>query len=242
MACRLSIDDSEVIAPIGTTLFEAAEGIGIRVPTSCNKQGKCRECLMEIESGTELLSPRQPEEEHLSGDFRLSCRARVAEPGRVRAHTMRRGSLRIEEAGHDLDEASGLDREPRFRREGDVLLRDGEPVGTIGVAPLGIALDLGTTTVVLRLEDLESGRLLATHSFENPQRFGGSDVMSRIHYDGEHRGHLLQRVLLGYLDRAIDELPAPRSAIVEVVVATNTTMRDLLYGLDVSSVGQLPYR
>ena len=53
-------------------------------------------------------------------------------------------------------------------------------------ARLGLAVDLGTTTVVLRLEDLETGRRLATRSFENPQRFAGSDVMARIRYDGEH--------------------------------------------------------
>ncbi len=241
MDCRLRIHDLESGIAAGTTLFDAAEALGIRVPTSCQKQGKCRECLMEIEQGAELLSPREPEERHLGGAFRLSCRARFAAPGTVAAHTMRRGALRIEESAAEL-EREPRPGDPRFTRDGDRLLMAGAAIGTIGSAPLGLAIDLGTTTVVVRLEDLESGRRLATHSFENPQRFGGSDVMARIRYDGDHGGRLLQRVLLGYLSRAIDELPGERSAIVEVVVAANTTMRDLLFGLDVSSIGQLPYR
>jgi uncharacterized 2Fe-2S/4Fe-4S cluster protein (DUF4445 family) len=106
----------------------------------------------------------------------------------------------------------------------------------------GIALDLGTTTVAMRLYDLETGALVASQSFENPQRFGGSDIMARIHYDTHHKGRLLQRTLLGYLTQAIEKFPVPPASIVEMTVAANTTMRDLFFGLDVHSVGQKPYR
>ena len=88
--------------------------------------------------------------------------------------------------------------DPAVTREGDRILIDGEEIAR-ATGPLhGIAMDLGTTTVVLRLFDLESGEQIADTSFENPQRFGGSDVMARISYDGEHRG-LLMRTLAGYL-------------------------------------------
>ena len=110
-------------------------------------------------------------------------------------------------------------------------------------APIhGLAVDVGTTTVALRLYDLETGALRATHSFENPQRFGGTDIMARIRYDGEHKGRLLQRTLLGYLGHAIESLPCDPRTIYELVVAGNTTMRDLFFGLDVEPIGQMPYR
>jgi uncharacterized 2Fe-2S/4Fe-4S cluster protein (DUF4445 family) len=96
--------------------------------------------------------------------------------------------------------------------------------------------------VALRLHDLASGALLATHAFENPQRFGGSDIMARIRFDGEHGGHLLQRTLLGYLAHALEALPCDPATIYEVVVAGNPTMRDLMFGLDVHTIGQMPYR
>jgi uncharacterized 2Fe-2S/4Fe-4S cluster protein (DUF4445 family) len=223
------------------TLFDWAESRGIAVPTSCHKQGKCRECLLEIEDGAELLSEPAEQERHLEGRFRLACRTRVLAPGAVRAHTLRRGSLRIEtESDTVLD--------PRFvveaavTRDGPRILLDGVSIAESDGPIHGLAIDLGTTTVAIRLHDLESGRLLATRSFENPQRFGGSNVMSRIHYDGAHRGRLLQRTLLGYLTHSIEALPVDPTTIYEVVVAGNPTMRDLLFGLDVQGLGVMPYR
>ena len=62
----------------------------------------------------------------------------------------------------------------------------------------GLAVDLGTTTIVFNLVDLEDGRVVHTSSFENPQRFGGSDIMHRISYDGgEFKGELHQAVIAG---------------------------------------------
>ncbi|MFO1394317.1 MAG: ASKHA domain-containing protein [Steroidobacteraceae bacterium] len=225
----------------GQTLFDWAEARGLTVPTSCLKQGKCRECLVEIESGAESLSAPAPQEAHLDGRFRLACRTRVTGDGPVRAHTLRRGSLRIEtSAAAYLD--AGIVLDPAVTVDGGHVLLDGEPIAE-SVGPLhGLAIDLGTTTVAVRLHDLANGRLLATRSFENPQRFGGTNVMSRIHYDGEHRGRLLQRTLLGYLSHAIESLPADPQTIYEIVVAGNPTMRDLLFGLDVQGLGVLPYR
>jgi uncharacterized 2Fe-2S/4Fe-4S cluster protein (DUF4445 family) len=223
---ELFIDRRKAPVAEGATLFECAEAIGVHVPTSCVKQGKCRECLLEIESGEERLSPRTSEEAHLGERFRLACRTRVveaADEGTVRCHTLRRGAMRV------VDQASGLPE------RGLVL---DPPLGR----GYGIALDLGTTTVAMRLYELATGRLLASQSFENPQRFGGSDVMARIHYDTNQKGRLLQRTLLGYLGRAIESFPVPAEEIVEIVVAANTTMRDLFFGLDVHSIGQKPYR
>jgi uncharacterized 2Fe-2S/4Fe-4S cluster protein (DUF4445 family) len=94
----------------------------------------------------------------------------------------------------------------------------------------------------MRLYDLATGTAVATQSLENPQRFGGSDVMARIHYDSNHKGRLLQRTLLGYLGHAIERFPVAGDDIHEMTVAANTTMRDLFFGLDVYSIGQKPYR
>ena len=205
------------------SLFECAEAIGVHVPTSCVKQGKCRECILEIESGEEYLSSRSTEEEHLGENFRLACRSRIITDGTVRCHTMRRGSMRIVESATDLP--SGL-----------TIL---DPIVSSGH---GIAIDIGTTTVALRLYDLANGNMIAAQSFENPQRFGGSDIMARIHYDTNHKGRLLQRTLLGYLTHAIERFGVPVESIFEMTVAANTTMRDMFFGLDVYSIGQKPYR
>jgi uncharacterized 2Fe-2S/4Fe-4S cluster protein (DUF4445 family) len=106
----------------------------------------------------------------------------------------------------------------------------------------GIAVDIGTTTVVLRLHHLASGRMVATSSFENPQRFGGAEIMGRIQYDTDHPGRLLMRTLSGYMSRAITEFPVDPREIVDVVVVGNATMRDLFFRQNVHCIGQSPYR
>ncbi|MEJ2615061.1 MAG: ASKHA domain-containing protein, partial [Ignavibacteriaceae bacterium] len=122
------------------------------------------------------------------------------------------------------------------------IFMDGKQIDHSNSPIYGLAVDLGTTTIVVRLINLETGELVADSSFENPQRFGGSDIMARIYYDTEHRGKLLQRTLAGYLTHIIEEFPVDPKNIYEVVIAGNSTMRDLFFRLNVYSIGQNPYR
>ena len=154
----------------------------------------------------EWLSPRTPPESHLQGHFRLSCQTHVASPaGDVSCHTMRRGQMRIERHALGLPGSGApMPLDPAVTRDGDRILIDGVEVDRSSAPIHGLAMDLGTTTVVMRLLNLETGELIADASFENPQRFGGSDVMSRIHYDTEHKGYVMMRTLAGYMTHAIE--------------------------------------
>ena len=244
IALELHCNDRQVAVTPGSSLFDCAESLGIAVPTSCHKQGKCKECLVEIVEGMEHLSDRTPAERHLHDAYRLSCQARiVGEAGRVRCHTMRRGAMRIERHALQLPvELRAVPLDPTLARDHGRVLLDGTEIDRTAGPILGLAMDLGTTTVVLRLFDLETGDVVADASFENPQRFGGADVMSRIHYDTHHPGKLLQRTLAGYLTHAIEAFPANPRSIYEVVVVGNSTMRDLFFRLDVYPIGQSPYQ
>lgn len=232
------------LAP-GRSVFDAGTDAGILIPSSCRQQGRCRECLIEVTAGATLLTATAPEERDLRPGFRLSCRCRPADDaaGTIVAHTLLRPTLRIEDrALHLLASTRGLSLDPAVRREGDSILLDGREIHR-GPGPLlGVAIDLGTTTVALRVLDLETATVVAAASFENPQRFAGSDVMARIQYDTDHPGRLLQRTLLAYLTRVINGLPVAASSIFEYAIAGNSTMRDLLFGLDVRPIGQRPYR
>ena len=244
MAATLTINGHSTDAPLGATLFDCAERMGVRVPTSCQKNGKCKECVVEVAEGMECLSEPTSFEKHLTGNFRLSCQTSVScGEGHVRCHTMRRGHMRIERQALGLP-GSGrpMEFDPAVTRQGDRILIDGEEVDRSGGPIHGIAMDLGTTTVVLRLINLETGELVADASFENPQRFGGSDIMARIQYDTLHPGKLLRRTLAGYLSHAIEEFPADPKSIYEMVVVGNSTMRDLFFRQSVYSIGQSPYQ
>jgi uncharacterized 2Fe-2S/4Fe-4S cluster protein (DUF4445 family) len=244
MAVTLTINGQSIQVTDGRSLFDYAEALGIEVPTSCRNQGKCKECMVEVLEGMDALSAIAEPERHLKGNFRLSCRTSVTgTEGHVRCHTMRRGHMRIERHAFGLPLANReLKLDPAVTRDGDRILIDGIEVERSTGPILGIAVDLGTTTVVLRLVDLESGELIADTSFENPQRFGGSEVMSRIAYDTEHHGKLLMRTMAGYMTHAIEKFPVDPKTIYEMVVVGNSTMRDLFFRQSVYSIGQNPYQ
>ncbi|HET7221233.1 MAG TPA: ASKHA domain-containing protein [Vicinamibacterales bacterium] len=259
MPVTLFVNGRTTAASPGKSLFDLATGLGVRVPTSCQTNGKCKECVIEIAEGLDLLSPPTPAEAHLKAPFRLSCQASLAaDDGIVRCHTMRRGQMRIERHALALPSRSGLGAqgsgsdepaagsgvvlEPTVTRDGDRILLDGEEIARSSGPIHGLAMDLGTTTIVLRLFNLETGEQIADASFENPQRFGGSDVMSRIRYDSEHPGKLLRRTVAGYVTHAIEDFPVDPSTIYEMVVVGNSTMRDLFFRQNVYSIGQTPYR
>lgn len=251
MSIELHFNNKKANVEAGSLLHEYAESLGIHVPTSCNRQGKCKECLVEVTEGMEYLSEPVQKEAHLKtsvvsgkNNFRLSCRTRIiAVTGVIRCNTMHRGEMRIENKAFKLPAYNhNLKLDPAVTRDGEKILLDGKEIERSNGPIHGIAIDLGTTTIVLRLLNLETGEIIADSSFENPQRFGGSDVMARIHYDTENKGKLLQRTLAGYLTHAIEEFPVDPKSIYEIVVAGNSTMRDLFFRLNVYSIGQNPYR
>ena len=252
MPVTLTVNGRTADASPGRTLFDLATSLGVRVPTSCQTNGKCKECVVEIAEGLDLLSPPTPAEKHLKSPFRLSCQTSLAaDDGVVRCHTMRRGQMRIEKTGFGLSavahraKAEAHQRapfDPAVTRDGDRILLDGEEIARSSAPIHGLAMDLGTTTIVLRLFNLETGEQIADASFENPQRFGGSEIMARIRYDTDHPGKLLRRTVAGYVTHAIEDFPIDPLTIYEMVVVGNSTMRDLFFRQNVYSIGQTPYR
>ena len=231
----------------GRTLFDAAEGLELVVPASCRRSGRCHECVVEVTAGAEALTPPTAEEAFLRPGFRLACQAVVDRADVDVEFVILRRRLRI----FMPPDGPPLEVDPAVRLiDGRVrlLADDGTPGDDLGPTPgrlLGVALDVGTTTVVLEVVDLASSEALASAAFENPQRFGGSDVVTRISYDDEHPGELrkaLRRALNHELTRLYAALGVDRHQVVEVVIVGNATMRDLAFGLDVAPIGRSPYR
>ena len=230
----------------GESLFDFADSLSVRVPTSCGRTGECHECIVEIRKGAEAITPETTSENFLRGDYRLACQAFVADPSAEIEFAILRRQPRILTSGLKRDIAL---RPSYTRIEQDVVFDS--PEGPIAVdkytgAIYGIAADLGTTTVVLNFVNLESGEIEYTASFENPQRFGGSDVMNRISYDGGPDSGELQSVIISAINFEIGEmvrvLKIRRRQIFEIVAVGNTTMRDLFFGIDVQSIGTRPYK
>ena len=234
------IHNKTIQSSANQSLFDLAEELSVTIPSSCKKQGKCKECLIEIKSGAALLSPLTNQEQHLLPQYRLACQTFINKEGEVKAENLKRSLIKIEDKG--ISTATHLDLNPVvFRREGKVYINDTEIAETTKPL-LGLAVDIGTTTVVVRLIDLENGTLKATASFENPQRFAGTNVMARIVYDTEQGKKELKRVFTAHLSNSILSICDMPETIYDVVIGGNTTMRDLFFGLNVFTIGQMPYR
>jgi uncharacterized 2Fe-2S/4Fe-4S cluster protein (DUF4445 family) len=111
---------------------------------------------------------------------------------------------------------------------------------------MGLAVDVGTTSVVAYLVEFESGRVIDTASAYNRQIACGEDVISRIIY-AKRKGGLarLQNLVLETINELLDELQKRNGIklyeVQEVAVAGNTTMTHLLLGLDPQHLREEPY-
>jgi len=163
MSVELHFNQRRAEGACGSSLFDCAELLGIRVPTSCRNQGKCKECLVEITEGMRFLSAPGPQETHLAGNFRLSCSCRInAEAGVVRCHTMRRGEMRIEKHAPELPVThKNLKLAPAVSRDGRRVLLDSEEIDRTGGTSFnqrgGLLIEggasIGFREITVRFED-----------------------------------------------------------------------------------------
>ena len=118
--------------------------------------------------------------------------------------------------------------------------------GNVMQTRYGAAVDIGTTTVVVYLADMTTGRILGNASTYNSQIKCGDDVITRIVYATERNGlKELQELVVGNINSLLAELAdknkIPLSMIDYVVVAGNTTMTHLFYGIDPQFIREEPY-
>ena len=112
---------------------------------------------------------------------------------------------------------------------------------------LGMAYDVGTTTIAGYLIDMETGQELAVASLLNPQTRYGDDVVSRIeHSTSSEKGLLaLQSSVIGAVNELVTETCRQANAeprdIVAMTLVGNTTMHHLLLGISPAALAQSPY-
>jgi uncharacterized 2Fe-2S/4Fe-4S cluster protein (DUF4445 family) len=119
--------------------------------------------------------------------------------------------------------------------------------GDTAAMKFGLAIDIGTTSVVTTLVELESGEQLGSVSSLNPQAVFGGDLMSRIAFAQFNPGNLrkLHTRIVGLLNQHIAQICNDSGVlakwIYKVVVVGNTCMHHILLGIDPSHVGLAPY-
>lgn len=111
----------------------------------------------------------------------------------------------------------------------------------------GVAFDIGTTTIVGYLINLEDGKTYAVASMLNPQTAYGEDLITRITFIKDHQEGLkkLNSVVIDALNKLIDKLCLEAkiypTQIFEITIVGNSVMHHIFLGLNPRSIGMSPY-
>lgn len=211
---RLLPQDDIFAAPAGAALGDLLFAHGVEQP--CGGRGRCRGCRVQVVAGA--LAPGDDDRASFSAvelaqGWRLGCRARV---------------------DADLTVALGRWSSPVLADDTPLVLepRDG----------LGIAIDLGSTTLVAQLVDRSNGQVLGVRTALNPQARRGADIMTRIDHAMHGGAAELTALVRAELGRLVAELLAAHPGTPRLVtVAGNSVMHHLFAGHDLAPLAAPPY-
>ena len=216
----LKPDGKQISIHEGATIADAAGQAGIILNGVCGGQGTCKKCQVYIEPDNRKV---------LACQYRIEKDLIVTIPPESRLFEQR-------------ILAEGVDSAGKIRPD----VFDAYSQVSSG-AVLGVAVDLGTTTVVAKLIDMTTGKCLATEAALNPQTRFGDDVVSRIAYaETEEKACELYKVIVDCLNDLTEGLcrsaGAENAQICEVCIVGNTTMSHIFLELPVAQLGQAPYK
>jgi uncharacterized 2Fe-2S/4Fe-4S cluster protein (DUF4445 family) len=208
----------ELTASAGTQLRDILFDQGVEFP--CGGQGRCRGCRLRVVKGNFAVNDAQ--REHLSpaelaDGWRLSCQCTVESDATIE---LRQWDVPV------LVDDSSFSFTPR--------------------PGLGVAVDLGTTTLVAQLLDLETGRVLAVRTALNPQAHHGGDVMSRVEFSMTPPGQEhLQTLIRGAIGKLIHQLlhvaEKDGERIAAVALVGNTVMHHLFCSITLEPLSHTPF-
>ncbi|MGD2095072.1 MAG: ASKHA domain-containing protein [Phycisphaerales bacterium] len=213
-------DGKQVTIHEGATLLEAAGQAGIIINTVCGGRGTCKKCIAIIEpEGKEVLACQ----------YRIQSDLTVTIP-----QSSRFFEQKILEHGIDT----------QIKPSGDLIEKYKGITGSDKI--FGLAVDIGTTTVVAKLINMSDGKCSGTEAVLNPQCKYGDDVISRIAYaQDDGKFDELHESITDCLNELISNLCKKNSInkndIYEVCVVGNTTMNHIFLELPISQLGQAPY-
>ncbi|MGD0014600.1 MAG: ASKHA domain-containing protein [Bryobacteraceae bacterium] len=214
------------LKPLGETL-EAGRGVPLRdllfahgVEFPCGGRGRCKRCRVRLLEGSLTVT---------DADRRLLAPAELAAGWRLACHARAEGPLTLE---------IGQMQAP--------ILGDDSPFEFQPRAGLGVAVDLGTTTLVVQLLDLSRARVLAVRAALNPQAAHGADLMSRVQYGLAPEGaRTLREGIRQRIGALIAEVVAaagvPPEAIGGIAIVGNAVMHHLFCGIDVEPLSRAPF-
>lgn len=207
-----------------TLVGEAVAATGLPLEQPCAGRGTCGKCKVLLESGA--APPDEIELDNLTpGELavgnRLACRARLVADTEVTLSPIVVYSNKVFRAGN------------RHRRDKDV--------------PLGLAIDLGSTTVAAFLTMLDNGEVVAGGAGLNQQSVYGADLISRLAAARTNPTHAerLHKLTLASINQAVDSLKLSSrllQRVERVTIVCNPAMHHFLAQLSVDTLAVMPFQ
>lgn len=207
----------------GSLVGEAIAASGLPLEQPCAGRGTCGKCKVMVEMG--VAAPDEIERAYLTPgeltlDNRLACRARLTGDARIILAPIVVYSNKIFRSSY------------RYKRS---------------ESPLGLAIDLGTTTVAAFLTMLDNGEVCAGGASLNQQSVYGADVISRLAAAtlNPHASERLHRLAVSSINQAVDSLNLSqrlRDRIERITIVGNVAMHHLLARLPVHTLAVTPFQ
>ncbi len=204
----------------GQGMMEALMENSIFLRSDCGGKGSCGKCRVEQISKTGTCEPIHACSHTVSEDLKI----KIPESSLMSSHIISKAPVSLPKFFIDH-------RDKACQKEG-----------------VGMAVDLGTTTIALYLCDTANGKILSSLSVKNPQVIYGDDVMSRISAIGQDEKNLdrLQNLVVKAMEWGINELltalDLKPDILSKMVIVGNPTMIHILAGVDPKSIGVSPYQ
>ncbi|UJS17115.1 MAG: ASKHA domain-containing protein [Candidatus Jettenia sp.] len=233
--------------PKGITILEAARKLGVTIEGPCGGTGKCGKDLVQVRVNktlTTVLACRTAAETDM--EIIIPCHEKKTTKivdGFYTENTRKRNinpsvwkDIFYNDQGACFTKVYMNDR-PVAIEEGDTRSQ-----------MYGIALDIGTTTLVASLVNLINGEIVGATSTLNPLVYYGHDVMSRIKYSTSHHDGLLRmhKELISAINLLIFLVSSEKGVkpenIYQTVAAGNTTMQHIFLHKEIKGIGEYPYK
>jgi uncharacterized 2Fe-2S/4Fe-4S cluster protein (DUF4445 family) len=216
-------DIRSVTVEENTLLGDAIIATGLPLEQPCAGRATCLKCKVIVEG---MLNPLDEKEEaglteaEKAADYRLACRARILGDVSVTLAPIVVYSNKMFRACND------------HKRPG---------------VPLGLAIDLGSTTVAAFVTTLDTGKVCLGAAALNQQTAFGADVISRMAaaLRGPETAQRLSMLALSSIVQAVDALklsPRIKERIAKVTIVGNCAMHHLLLRYPVETLSELPFQ
>lgn len=247
---KVSINDKFIVECMeGESIYQVLTDSGFTFLGHCGGKGICGKCFVRVKplcgdsqktdriAGEEDVINRAPDSKE---EMVLACQYDIQKD--IAVYT---GNLWQDIGNNKMTDAhNGTPVESRITDIGKKTDRQTDNRMAEDIKNVGVAVDLGSTTIVVSCMDLDKKEEITTFSFTNPQYTHGADVISRIRFCMEDEQNLLmlgQIVETALKEQLIEKLGTEYSHIAKIVYSGNTTMLHILRGFSVEGLSRSPF-